>query len=532
MASAGEGDKTTAPEIKIPSVNRGPTTFASLSLPFSAFTPLEKRLITFSASFAAMFSGLSSFIYYPIIVPLSTSLSVSVELINLTLTSYLLVAAIAPSIVGDVADHSGRRPIYLITFLIYFAANLGLAMQRNYIALLLLRMMQSLGSSGWEPFLPGTITIVYGVIADVATADERGSYVGTLMGFTNAAPCFGPIIGGVLSQYAGWPWVFWFLAILSGSVLVGMFVFFPETAREVVGDGSIPVRGIRKTFYAMIRDKVSSHSEANQHAKVQVKFRAPNPLSCLLVLCDLNSLLIMTVGSIYYAIFSVLATSLSTTLLTKYHLSYLTTGLVYLPSGVGGVIAALFTGKSPNAQNQTTRGSWIIGRLLDIDYQVEDRRLNAPATHETRAEKLMRFPIEKIRLQRLWYFIAINITAMIGYGWALEARTHLSVPLILQFFTGSTMIAIFTICGTLLTDLNAERSATAQAAYNITRCFASAGLIATLQPITDATGPGWCFCIYASLCALGALLAWLLQMRGMDWRTKRRNQSTVGRSEA
>jgi hypothetical protein len=58
--------------------------------PFTTFTSLQKRLITFSASFAAMFSGLSSFIYYPTIVPLSTSLGVSTELINLTLTSYFL----------------------------------------------------------------------------------------------------------------------------------------------------------------------------------------------------------------------------------------------------------------------------------------------------------------------------------------------------------------------------------------------------------------------------------------------------------
>lgn len=76
----------------------------------------------------------------------------------------------------------------------------------------------------------------------------------------------------------------------------------------------------------------------------------PNPLSCLRVLGDGNSLLIMVVGSIYYAVFSVLATSLSTTVLTRYRLSYLTSGLIFLPAGVGGVIAALFTGKIMDAQ--------------------------------------------------------------------------------------------------------------------------------------------------------------------------------------
>jgi MFS family permease len=95
-----------------------------------------------------MFSGLSSFIYYPAILSLSTSLRTSVGLINLTVTSYLIVAGLAPSITGDLADTTGRRPLYLLTIGIYFLSNIGLALQRNYAALLVLRMVQSFGSSG------------------------------------------------------------------------------------------------------------------------------------------------------------------------------------------------------------------------------------------------------------------------------------------------------------------------------------------------------------------------------------------------
>jgi hypothetical protein len=53
----------------------------------------------------------------------------------------------------------------------------------------------------------------------------------------------------------------------------------------------------------------------------------------------------MAVGSIFYGVFNVLATSLSTILLIKYSLSNVTNGLVFLPAGVGGIIAALFTGE-------------------------------------------------------------------------------------------------------------------------------------------------------------------------------------------
>ncbi|KAL8963616.1 MAG: hypothetical protein Q9193_000134 [Seirophora villosa] len=114
---------------------------------YSSFSTASKRCISFAASSAAMFSGLSSFVYYPAITPLAESLHTSVGLINLTITSYLIVSGFVPSIVGDLADRTGRRPLYILTFAIYFAANIGLALQDSYPALFVLRMLQSAGSS-------------------------------------------------------------------------------------------------------------------------------------------------------------------------------------------------------------------------------------------------------------------------------------------------------------------------------------------------------------------------------------------------
>ena len=94
-----------------------------------------------------MFSGLGCFIYNPAMVPLARDLSVSVQLINLTVTSYLIIAGIVPAFMGDIADQTGRRPVYIITFVLMIAANVRLALQKSYPALLVLRMLQSAGSS-------------------------------------------------------------------------------------------------------------------------------------------------------------------------------------------------------------------------------------------------------------------------------------------------------------------------------------------------------------------------------------------------
>lgn len=51
-------------------------------------------------------------------------------------------------------------------------ANIGLALQNDYAALLLLRCLQSTGSSG-------TVALGTGVVADIASSGERGKFMGT-----------------------------------------------------------------------------------------------------------------------------------------------------------------------------------------------------------------------------------------------------------------------------------------------------------------------------------------------------------------
>ena len=119
---------------------------------YSGFTKAQKRWIVLLVAFAGMFSPLSSFIYYPAIHTITLDLNVTITLVNLTVTSYMIVSGITPAVVGDLADMVGRRSVYLATFFVYFVANIGLALQKSYPGLLVLRMLQSAGGSGksWD----------------------------------------------------------------------------------------------------------------------------------------------------------------------------------------------------------------------------------------------------------------------------------------------------------------------------------------------------------------------------------------------
>jgi MFS family permease len=118
------------------------------SAPYSIFTQNQKCGIVLLVAFAAVFSPLSSFIYYPARNALAQDLHVSLNKIDLSITSYMVVSGVVPALVGGMADKFGRRPVYLLIFTIYVIANIGLACQKSYPALLVLRMVQSAGSSG------------------------------------------------------------------------------------------------------------------------------------------------------------------------------------------------------------------------------------------------------------------------------------------------------------------------------------------------------------------------------------------------
>ncbi|PGH17281.1 hypothetical protein AJ79_01164 [Helicocarpus griseus UAMH5409] len=440
-----------------------------------------------------MFSGLSSFIYYPAIRPLAHELHVSVAAINLTVSAYLIVAGIFPSIIGDIGDHSGRRLASLLAFTLYFAANIGLDTQHSYAALVVLRCIQSAGSAG-------AIAIAYGVIADITTPAERGSY-------------------GL-----SWRWIFWFLAILSGTNLLGLVLFFPETSRKLVGNGSIPPPSIlHKSVYPIFANRKSNAKPTDSNGGSFKHF--PNPLTCLTTLFHKATFIIIAVGSIQYAIFSALGTSLTTQMATRLSVNYLTAGLIYLPAGIGGLLAAFFT-----------------GRLVDYDYQVTKRSFPSstpsqpPSTEDVTTRNinpdspndLLAFPIEKARLRSIFPFLAIASISTVGYGWSLQANAHIAVPLVLQFLSGSSQSAIFVICGTLLTDFNPRRSATAQASYNLVRCALAAGGVAALEPLAGGVGVGWCFTVYTTVGVLCVPLLIVLRALGWGWRReKARREGSV-----
>lgn len=466
--------------------------------PYSAFTSSEKWTVVVLVSLASFFSPLTANIYFPAIPTIADAFNKSIELINLTVTVYMLFQGVAPMFWGTLADYKGRRPMFLGCLFTLAISCVGLALvpTNAYWLLMLLRCLQAAGSAS-------TVALCAGTVGDIATPAERGGFmgfsgIGTLLG-----PAIGPVIGGVIAEHLGWRWIFWFLCIITSTTLLFLFLVLPETLRAMVGDGSIPPPRLYRPPLPII----------GRHTTVSSMPRPPrkafqNPF-VLFTYPDVITILVL--NGVIYAVFYGVTASLSSLFKTDYpFLSETDIGLCFLSVGSGMVV-----------------GSSITGKLLDRDYRITRANVISTATSDQdREERLSEFgfPIEKARLRSMPFYLIIYTAVIAGYGWCLQQRVHISAPLILQFIIGYTSVAFFNTTQTLLVDLLPGRGSSVTAANNLVRCSLGAAMVSVIDIIVRSVGQGWTFVILAALNIVVSPLMLLELRMGPKWRLQRRRR--------
>lgn len=122
----------------------------------------EYDRIIFSASSASLLSPLCSYIYFPGLEAVSNDLNVSDTVVNLSISTYIIFQGIRPTFRRQLSDTVGRRPVYLIRLVLFLDSSLGIGIQNNYTALLVLPCFQNTDSSGMP-------AVSNAVAADIAT---------------------------------------------------------------------------------------------------------------------------------------------------------------------------------------------------------------------------------------------------------------------------------------------------------------------------------------------------------------------------
>jgi len=166
---------------------------------FSFFVPL--LLVAYEA-----ITYLSNDMYLPALPSMMDELGLDSFYSQLTLTSWFLGAAFMPLIVGGLIDRFGRKPILLLSGVVYVLANLICALTQNIPLFLSMRFVQG-------AMMSTLLVTSYSTIHDNYPHKEAVRILAIMGSISILAPAFGPLLGGVILSFASWRGIFWFIAL-------------------------------------------------------------------------------------------------------------------------------------------------------------------------------------------------------------------------------------------------------------------------------------------------------------------------------
>ncbi len=145
------------------------------------------------------------------------------------LTSYVLTLAVCIPASAWLSDRFGTRLVFAASIIVFTLGSLACGLSQNLAQLIASRVLQGLGGALLMPVGRYVLVRAFGPRDFVAAMSTVG--IPGLLG-----PVLGPLLGGVLSQYASWRWIFLV------NVPVGLLGFWLNT-REMPD-----FRGARRPF--------------------------------------------------------------------------------------------------------------------------------------------------------------------------------------------------------------------------------------------------------------------------------------------
>jgi EmrB/QacA subfamily drug resistance transporter len=147
-----------------------------------------------------------------------TGISGTIEWI---IIGYLVVIAAVLLTFGRIADMIGRRPIFLTGLIVFILGSALSGLAPSLLLLILARLFQGIGGA-----------LIFSVNVAMITSSfplrERGLALGLNMVIVSLGVAAGPTIGGVITQYLTWRWIFYVNVPICLLLLLASMYFYKE----------------------------------------------------------------------------------------------------------------------------------------------------------------------------------------------------------------------------------------------------------------------------------------------------------------
>ncbi|WP_457965662.1 MFS transporter [Arthrobacter sp. D1-29] len=121
--------------------------------------------------------------------------------VNITMTAYLMTVAMGIPLSGWLAERLGARRVFCLAIAIFTVASLLCALSQDLTMLTLSRVLQGAGGAMMVPV--GTLVVLRGTPkSELLRATAFLVWPGLL------APVLAPLVGGALTTYLSWHWIF------------------------------------------------------------------------------------------------------------------------------------------------------------------------------------------------------------------------------------------------------------------------------------------------------------------------------------
>lgn len=185
--------------------------------------PRLRFIIPAVVAVAFLMEQLDSTIIVTAIPAMSHSLAVTPLAMNLAVTAYILTLAMFIPVSGWFADRFGARRIFALSLLIFTIGSVLCGLAVNFPMLIATRALQGFGGAMMTPV--GRLILI--------RSFPRSQLVTAMTYMTLPAilgPLVGPILGGVLTTYLSWRWIF-YVNVPFGIVGIVMALRYVEDTR-------------------------------------------------------------------------------------------------------------------------------------------------------------------------------------------------------------------------------------------------------------------------------------------------------------
>ncbi len=164
------------------------------------------RLILATLFVAVVVYGFQQTAITPALPVVQRDLGASREWATWLLSGYFIVASVTPVFLGKLADRTSKRRILLGALIAFVLGSVGAALSPSIGLIVVCRLVQGLGGA--------VFPLAFAIVRDGLPDARVGSGIGILSGGFGVGALAGYGLGGLITQFIGWRWIFGIGAIV------------------------------------------------------------------------------------------------------------------------------------------------------------------------------------------------------------------------------------------------------------------------------------------------------------------------------